>query len=271
MDLQQIKAALKDTFDAVADVYDSRPLRFFHISAQNLVGLLNLRGNESILDVATGTGHTAAVLAGALPRGRVVGVDLSPRMIDQARRKMSALGLGNVELVEMDMLDLGFPANTFDIVVSTFGIFFAPDMDAQLGRMTAVTKPGGKIAVSTFREDYFSPMRDMMITRLTHYGVPPPPQSWRAVATVDGCRALFARAGLRTIQVEERACGYFLSSPDEWWEVIWNAGFRRMLSPLSPPDRERFRREHLEEIAALRGPEGIRLSVPVLYTSAVKL
>jgi SAM-dependent methyltransferase len=191
-------------------------------------------------------------------------------MLDEARCKFADLGLGNVELIEMDMMDLAFPANTFDVVVSTFALFFAPDMDAQMARMTAVTKPGGRIAISTFRTDYFAPQREMMLNRLIRYGVPLPPQAWLAVATPQGCRDLFTRCGLRDIQVEERDCGYFLAGFDEWWEVIWNAGFRRMLSPLSSSDRERFRREHLEEVAPLCGPEGIRLSVPVLYTSAVK-
>jgi len=83
-------------------------------------------------------------------------------------------------------------------------------------------------------------------------------------------RALFAQAGLRDVRVEAKNAGYFLSSADEWWEIIWNAGFRGLVSQLAPADRDRFRREHLEEIAALATTEGIWLDVGVLFTIGTK-
>ena len=60
--------------------------------------------------------------------------------------------------------------------------------------------------------------------------------------------------------------GYFLDSAEEWWDVIWNAGFRRLVGQLTPSDQERFRKEHLEEVAALATAKGIWLDVGVLFT-----
>jgi hypothetical protein len=64
--------------------------------------------------------------------------------------------------------------------------------------------------------------------------------------------------------------GYYLESADEWWDIVWNAGFRRLVAQLSPQDRERFKQEHLLEIGALRTDKGIWLDVGVLYTAGTK-
>ena len=70
--------------------------------------------------------------------------------------------------------------------------------------------------------------------------------------------------------MESRNVGYYLERPEQWWDVIWNAGFRRLVSLLPEADRERFRRDHLDEIEALRTRDGIWLDVGVLYTIGTK-
>jgi ubiquinone/menaquinone biosynthesis C-methylase UbiE len=71
----------RDTFDAVADGYDGRALRFFPDRAAHMAGRLRLRGDEEVLDVACGTGHASLALARLLPRGRVTAVDFAPAML----------------------------------------------------------------------------------------------------------------------------------------------------------------------------------------------
>ena len=60
--------------------------------------------------------------------------------------------------------------------------------------------------------------------------------------------------------------GYHLADAEEWWDIVWNAGYRRMVSPLSTTEQARFKEEHLREIEALRTDQGIRLDVGVLFT-----
>jgi ubiquinone/menaquinone biosynthesis C-methylase UbiE len=240
MNEQQQKAMLKETFDIVAEGYDNRPLRFFPDSAKQLAAFLDLRGGELVLDVATGTGHAALAVAGRLPQGRVTGVDFSRRMLDQAVRKAASQNVGNVEFLERDMQDLGFPAGSFDAAICSFGIFFAGDMDAQLARIAAAVRPGGQVALSGFQENYFHPLKELMVKRLSGYGVEPPPPTWKRVATEAGCRELFAKAGIGDVRVELRNVGYFLDDADGWWEVVWNAGFRRLVARLPQEDQERF-------------------------------
>ncbi|MEK6744507.1 MAG: class I SAM-dependent methyltransferase [Nitrospirota bacterium] len=270
MNEQQRKTILKETFDTVAPGYDSRPLRFFPESARQLAACLDLRGDETVLDVATGTGHAALAVATRVPRGRVTGVDFSTGMLDQAARKAASLNIRNVDFLERDMEDLGFPAGCFDAAICSFGIFFAMDMAAQLSRIAQTVRPGGQVALSGFQENYFHPLKDLMVKRLSGYGVEPPPPNWKRIATEAGCKELFAKAGMDDVRVELRNVGYFLDNADAWWEVVWNAGFRRLISPLPPEDRERFKREHLQEVAGLATKDGIWLDVGVLFAIGTK-
>ncbi len=269
-DAPSAKAVLQQTFDTVSVGYDRDVLRFFRDAAQRLAASLALRGDEHVLDVATGTGHAALSIARRLPRGRVTAVDFSAGMLAQARRKAAVEGARNVEWLEMDMSDLAFPAETFDVVVCAFGLFFCEDMDAALGSMATRLKHGGTMAVLSFHETYFSPLRELMTDRLQRRGVPSPPQTWRRIANADLCAEMFGRAGFTRVRVEQWDCGYPLATADDWWDVIWNAGFRRMVCQLSGSDQEQFRREHLAEVDALRTPEGIRLAVDVLCTQGTR-
>lgn len=270
MDEQQRKAMLKETFDAVSGGYDGGSLRFFPESAKHMAGILGLQGDEHVLDVACGTGHASLAFARMLPRGRVTAVDFSPGMLEQAGMKAAADNIRNVEFLERDMQKLGFDEDTFDAAVCAFGIFFVEDMGAQLSHITSMVKPGGRIMISNFQENYFDPLKELMVTRLQQYDVQMPPQTWKRIAHESGCRELFEKAGLKDIGIERKNVGYYLDGADQWWDVVWNAGFRRLVSQLKPDDQERFKQEHLREVEALRTDKGIWLDVGVLYTKGTK-
>ena len=270
MNAEQVRAIVKDTFNTVSSVYDNPVLRFFPASARHLAGLLNLRGHERVLDVATGTGYAALEIASRLPSGHVTGVDFSAGMLEQARKKNAAHGTRNIDFAEMDMQDLRFENASFDVATCAFGIFFVEDMESALAHIASKVRPGGTVVLCNFQKDYFFPLRKLLTDRLAAYGVPLPPQTWERIANEAGCRALFASADLRNIRVESKNMGYFLADENEWWNVVWNAGFRRMLSQLPPADLPRFREEHLREVAALKTKDGLWLDIGVLFTMGAK-
>lgn len=261
------KNITQETFNNVADVYDSKELRFFTDSAKHLASIIPLRGHERVIDIATGTGNAALAVASYVPRGNVTGIDFSGGMLEQARKKAFAGNIKNTEFIEMDMQDIDFPPATFDAAICAFGIFFVEDMDTLLSRIVKIIRPGGVIAICNFHESYFNPLRTMMADRLAQYNVQMPLQAWINIATEIGCRKLFEKAGITDISVEHKNMGYFLADENEWWNVIWNAGFRMRVSQLKPADLERFRQEHLKEVSALKSQDGLWLDIGVLYTT----
>ena len=85
--------------------------------ADLLLSSIPLQEKHSVLDIATGTGLVAIPAAQKVGSdGHVVGVDFSPGMLEQARRKSEAVGLQNIEFIESDAADLNFSDNSFDVI-----------------------------------------------------------------------------------------------------------------------------------------------------------
>ena len=260
---------IKSTFDEVCRGYDG--LEFFPRSASSFVRRLKLAGNEQVLDVATGTGHLAFLLAQQVPQGTVTAIDFSRGMLECARQKADAEGFGNIAFQEMDMEQLDFTPGAFDLAACSFGIFFIEDIAGQLKKIANVVRPGGTLAIATFEENhYFNPLVDLMLGRLESFGVQRSPQAWKQVASKAGCRDLLAGAGLTDIIVEYENVGYYLQTAGQWWNIVWNGGMRRLFNQLSDEQLKRFRAEHLEEIEERKTSEGIWLDVGVLFSSGHK-
>jgi demethylmenaquinone methyltransferase / 2-methoxy-6-polyprenyl-1,4-benzoquinol methylase len=105
---------------------------------------------DSVLDVATGTGAVAIELV--RQKGcRVLGVDQSPEMLDEAKRRVSAAGLaGQIQLVEARAEALPFPDRSFDALTFTYLLRYVGDPAATLRELVRVVRPGGTLAMLEF-------------------------------------------------------------------------------------------------------------------------
>ena len=114
----------------------------FHASSERLQEVLDLarpKPGDLALDVATGTGNTAFALAPYVRR--VIGLDVTPEMLDQARRLTAERGIKNVDWVLGDVADLPFQDETFDLYAVRAAPHHFPDIDAFLGEAFRVLKP----------------------------------------------------------------------------------------------------------------------------------
>lgn len=140
--------------------------------------------------------------------------------LKHTQQKATSLDIRNVEFIEQDMQNLEFSKGLFDIAVCAFGIFFVEDMDSQLSHIVSTVRPGGRIMISNFQENYFDPLKDMLFKRLGAYGVEMPPQIWKRIASDTGCRQLFEQAGLTNITVSRKNVGYYLDNTKQWWDAF---------------------------------------------------
>lgn len=137
------------TYDRIARVYDLLDLPFERRRYRPIrPGLFQGLGGE-ILDAGVGTGRNVPFYpAGA----RVVGIDISPRMLARARRRRDRLGLA-VELRQEDVTRTGFADDRFDHVVATF-LFCVLDPADQLPalrELKRICRPGGRIRLLEYR------------------------------------------------------------------------------------------------------------------------
>ncbi len=137
-------AGARPVFDAFADGFDHWAASFGLERYDYFVGHLPPRVRV-VLDVGCGTGILAAHLADHV--GRVVGVDVSTRMLAIARRRRSERGQQNIDLVVGRAEALPFPDASFDCVVSTAALYNT-DLDASVPELRRVVRPGGRIVLS---------------------------------------------------------------------------------------------------------------------------
>ena len=147
--------AVRRLYDRLAPVYDQAATAYGLVGGgryrRRAVEALRLAPGDTAVDLCCGTGANLPLLVEAVgPTGRVVGVDLSPGMLAQARQRVEAAGWENVDLIEADVREFAFPDPVHG-VLSTFGIEMVPEHQDVVARAVAALAPGGRIAVGGLR------------------------------------------------------------------------------------------------------------------------
>ena len=121
-------------------------------AAEYVIEFADIKNNESILEVACGTGDVFEKIVKINPDGRNVGIDLSPDMLKKAKERFTKIKSVNYELLEGDALQLDFADNTFDSVINNFMVDLMPanTFDKIAEEFYRVTKPNGKVIIAVF-------------------------------------------------------------------------------------------------------------------------
>lgn len=171
VDLDTLRAAIRDEYAAVA----SDPARGFHFhtgyrlaamlgypedwiaglpssAVESMAGTGNpfalgeVRPGEHVVDCGSGAGTDALIAARLVGSGGfVIGIDLTPEMLDKARRSAELAGLANVEFREGVLEAMPVPSGWADIIISNGVLNLVPDKAAALAEMHRVLRPGGRL------------------------------------------------------------------------------------------------------------------------------
>lgn len=141
-DIQGSNEAVQAQFSRNAKKYETSSVHAQGEDLKWIVELAALTGQERVLDVGTGTGHTAMALSSSART--VIGADLTPRMVESSISLAEERGLVNVQFVVSDVMQMPFPSDYFDLVTCRLAAHHFADPDAAVAEVARVLKPGGR-------------------------------------------------------------------------------------------------------------------------------
>ncbi len=115
----------------------------------NPTALAGLQSGERVLDLGSGGGIDCFLAAQQVGEsGRVTGLDMTPSMLELARKNQESLGLTNVEFVKGELESMPLPSNSYDVIISNCVVCLSPDKDSVFSESFRVLAPGGRIHLS---------------------------------------------------------------------------------------------------------------------------
>lgn len=183
-----------------------------------VLGLLDAKPGERILDLGCGAGTTTLGIAGAVgPSGRVTGIDLSPDLVAEARRR--AATLPQVTIVEADAAEHRFEPSAHDALFSRHGCMFFADAPAAFANLRRSLKPGARVALSAFAPLAKNPWATVPLAAVESVLGPaqaeapasPGPFAWAEPAVF---RTALGDAGFRGIAWEGRTVSFTIGAGD---------------------------------------------------------
>jgi ubiquinone/menaquinone biosynthesis C-methylase UbiE len=214
------------------------------IVGEMLCEAVDLRSNQRVLDVAAGNGN--ATLAAARRFAEVTSTDYVGALLERGKERAKA-ERWNVAFQEADAENLPFPDQSFDVVLSTYGVMFTPNQEQAAREMLRVCKPGGKIGLANWTPEGFIGQ----IFKIMGKYVPPAPgaKSPALWGTKEHLETMFGGGG--RVFAKTRAFVFRYKSPEHMLEI-----FRSYYGPV------------LKAFAALDAEKGAALEQDILSLMA---
>ena len=157
---------IRRMFDKIAPSYDrlnhALSLGIDRRWRRTAVDALGIHQPQQILDIATGTGDIALLLAKRIKPQHIVGADISEGMMAVGREKVKEEGLQNVISFQYeDCMQLSFPDGSFDAVTSSYGVRNFQNLDKGLQEMQRVLRPGGHLLIVELTPPPSFPMKQL--------------------------------------------------------------------------------------------------------------
>jgi ubiquinone/menaquinone biosynthesis C-methylase UbiE len=252
------------TYNAAADAFDATPLGFWDRFGRRTIGRLSLPAGARVLDVCCGSGASALPAALAVgAEGRVLAVDLASDLLELGRAKAAAQGVTNIEFRRGDMTALGLPDAAFDAVVCVFGIFFVPDMEAQVAELWRLVAPGGQLAITTWGPGFAAPAYELWLAHVRrlrpdlHSDFNP----WDRITSGDAVRKLMADGGVPNAHVQPENDLQAIYGAEDFWTIARGSGLRWVI--------EQMRDDEVQQLHAALIADLERLGVGSVETNVI--
>jgi SAM-dependent methyltransferase len=180
------------------------------IVGESLCEAVDVQAGDRVLDVAAGNGN--ASLAAARRGADVTAADYVTSLLDRAQARAASEGL-TIDTERADAEALPFPDGSFDVVLSTFGVMFAPNQEQASAELVRACRPGGRIGLANWTPSGFI---GQMFKTVGRYVPPPagvrPPVAWGDEARL---RELFGNE-IQALSVQRRQFVFRYRSAEHW-------------------------------------------------------
>ena len=219
----------------IAEIFDARAARYAHDDwhrryAEQLVDITPLQPGNRVLDAGTGTGFAACAIARRIePQGRVLAIDVSSQMLEEARVAVTAAQLSNIDLIQGDATELRHLGEaSFDAVICAAGLLYMPVAKA-LREWARLLRTDGVVAFSTMRTG--SPSAGRLFRQCAaRFGLELDDPS-AALGTAERCRHALEDAGFTSVEVTPGRVDFESLDPTLAWEAnVRAADVKRQLS-----------------------------------------
>lgn len=276
-----------ETWDAVSAAWERHRDKVFAQTrpvSEWLIARVRPEPGDTILEIGAGPGETGFMVADRLrPEGRLISSDVSPGMVDAARRGSQRLGLSNVEHRVMDAQQLDLADSSVDGVISRFALMLIPDPARVCAEAHRVLRPGGRFAYAVWGAVERNPWVTVMIGALLENGHALPTRGGAAdspfapgglfsLATAEPNAAPLRAAGFVDVTAEELNGAMRFASVDEYWDVQTSlAGpVSKLLASLSPDQIGAVRASVEAAVAPFRNASGCDLPYVAMGVTANK-
>ena len=235
------------------------------IVGESLCEAADVAAGERVIDVAAGNGN--ASLAAARRFAEVTSTDYVPALLEQGRRRAEADRL-DITFQVADAERLPFPAASFDVALSTYGVMFAPDQERAAAELLRVVRPGGRIGLASWTPEGFLGALFRVISTF----VPPPaglrsPMAWGSeprIVELFGRRA----AGIHTTR---RMYAFRYRSAEHWVDFFraYYGPTHKAFAALDEAGQRVLQAALLDLLRASNTHRGGALVVPAEYLEVV--
>lgn len=162
--------------------------------------------SDRVLDIGCGTGKSTRDAARLASSGRVLGLDLSAKMLERARERSASEGLTNIGFEQADAQVHPFDEDSFDVAISSFGAMFFADPVAAFANVARALQPGGRLALLAWRElarnQWLTALRETLALGRVLPEPPPSVPGPFGLADPEHVRRLLGAAGFEEVGLE---------------------------------------------------------------------